>query len=228
MNETKNNARRAMKITTALTLFVAGAEIFIAFMNYREGMNFLDLTSYVTSNKYIYFLVLIVGNLALLPSAVMLYKENGISLRDEIYDKKTLGKDIFIGLIALAVGEAAGLAITLTYRLKTDMAYNMHKDFSTDVIVMWIIALVLVSGIIKEIMFRGLAKRFCGPVMGEMTALLLFNVMFTVLDWHNYGYSFILGMIFIWAYKKSGHLISPMIAHALGNLISLFYFMILK
>jgi hypothetical protein len=74
MNDTKQNARRALTITTVLTLFVASAEILIAYSNYRKGMNFLDLTSYVTSNKYIYFLILIVGNMALLPSAVLLYK----------------------------------------------------------------------------------------------------------------------------------------------------------
>ena len=48
---------------------------------------------------------------------------------------------------------------------------------------MGFIALGLVSGIVKEILFRGLAKVFCSPVMGEMTALILFNVMFTMLDW---------------------------------------------
>lgn len=82
----KQNARRALTLTTILTLFVAGFELFFAFMLYKPGMNFLDVTSFVTSNKYLYFLLLIVANMALLPSAVLLYKENGISLKNEIFE----------------------------------------------------------------------------------------------------------------------------------------------
>lgn len=227
MNDTKQNARRALTITTVLTLFVASAEILIAYSNYRKGMNFLDLTSYVTSNKYIYFLILIVGNMALLPSAVLLYKENGISLKDEIYSKETLGKDIFWGIVAIVISELAGLAISLTYKGRTELAFKGEKP-TIGILIMWFIALGLVSGIVKEIFFRGFAKRFCAPVMGENTAFLLFNILFTMLDWHNYGYSFILGLIWIWAYKKTGHLITPMIAHAGGGIISAFYFMIVS
>ena len=97
----KENSKKALAIVTVLTLFVAGFELFFAFTNYKPGMNFLDLTSYVISNKYIYFTLLIVANLALLPWAVMLYKENGISIRDEILDKKSIGKDILIATVAI-------------------------------------------------------------------------------------------------------------------------------
>lgn len=94
----KENSKKALTIVTALTLFVAGFELFIAFTNYKPGMNFLDITSYVLSNKHIYFMLLTVANLALLPAAVTLYKENGIRIKDEIFDKKSLGKDILIAL----------------------------------------------------------------------------------------------------------------------------------
>ena len=105
INDTKQNAKRALTLTTVLTLFIAGAELLIAYSSYRPGMNFLDITSYVTSNKYIYFLLLIIGNMSLLPGAVLLYRENGISLKDEIYSRDTLGKDIVTGLAALAASE---------------------------------------------------------------------------------------------------------------------------
>ncbi len=88
------------------------------------------------------------------------------------------------------------------------------------------IALGLVSGIVKEILYRGLAKVFCGPVMGEMTALILFNVMFTMLDWYNFGLSFVLGLICIWAYKKTGHLLAPMLVHGGINIVSLIYWVL--
>ena len=62
--------------------------------------------------------------------------------------------------------------------------------------------------------------------MGETTAFLLFNLMFAMLDWHNYGYSFLIGLIWIWAYKKSGHLIAPMIVHGGCGIISIIYWII--
>ena len=58
-----------------------------------------------------------------------------------------------------------------------------------------------------------------GPVFGDMAALLMFNVLFAVLDWHNLGYSLIIGIIWSLAYKKTGHLITPMICHSLAGLV---------
>jgi len=227
MDIKKQNARRALTLTTILTLFVAGFELFFAFMLYKPGMNFLDVTSYVTSNKYVYFMLLIVANMALLPSAILLYKENGISLKDEIYEKKTLKRDILIGVTALIVTELIGLLFSLTYKGRTSMAFQEAKP-DLEFAILCFIALGLVSGIVKEIFFRGLAKRFCGPVLGENMALLLFNVMFSMLDWHNYGYSFVIGLVWIWAYKKSNHLIAPMIAHAGSGIIIIFYYLLVN
>lgn len=87
MNDTKQNSRRALTITTSLTLIVAGFEILMAYSNYNPGMNLLDITSYVTANRLFYCLMLIVCNLTMISGAVLLYKENGISLKDEIYDR---------------------------------------------------------------------------------------------------------------------------------------------
>ena len=222
MDTKRTNATRALTITTVLTLFVTGFEIFMAYTHYQQGMNFIDIGSYVTSNRYFYYLILIAANMILLPGAVLLFKENGISLKDEIFDKKTLGKDILIGIIALALSGIGALLSTLVYKGQTDLAFKASRP-SAGMTIMGVLALVLVSGIIKEILFRGLAKVFCGPVMGEITALILFNLLFTMLDWYNFGFSFVLGLICIWAYKKTGHLIAPMIAHGGINLIALVY-----
>lgn len=225
MDMTKQNAKRALTLTTILTLFVAGFEIFIAYANYKPGMNFFDLGSCVTSNRYIYYLILIVANMVLLPGAVLLFKENGLSLKDEIFGKKTLRKDILYGIAALALTGIPTLLSTFVYGLQTDMACK-GEEMTPGSFIMGVLALGIVSGIVKEIFFRGLAKVFCGSVMGEMTALILFNVMFAMLDWYNYGLSFIIGLIWIWAYKKSGHLIAPMIAHGGINVIALVYWVV--
>ena len=222
MDTKKANATRALTITTVLTLFVTGFEIFIAYSHYKQGMNFIDIGSYVTSNRYFYYLILIAANMILLPGAVVLFKENGISLKDEIFEKGTLGKDIITGIIALALAGAGAMLSTFVYMGQSDMAFKASRP-SAGITAMGIIALVLVSGIVKEILFRGLAKVFCGPVMGEMCAMILFNVMFTMLDWYNFGFSFVLGLICIWVYKRTGHLLAPMIAHGGVNLGALIY-----
>ena len=112
MKETTiKNAKEALAITTTLTLFAAGFEVFMAYSGYRSGMNIFDIASYATANINVYCLVLILINLILLPSAVLLYKQNNISLKNEIIERKTLGKDILIGLAALAVS----LIISLLY-----------------------------------------------------------------------------------------------------------------
>lgn len=225
MDLKKENASRAITITTVLTLFVAGFEIFMAYKNYKQGMNFIDIASYVTSNRYIYYLILIAANMILLPGAVLLFKENGISLKNEIFERKNLGKDILIGILGIALAGIAALLSTFIYKGQTDLAFKAGRQ-SAGLLIMGFIALGLVSGIVKEILFRGLAKVFCGPVMGEMTALILFNVLFTMLDWYNFGLSFVLGLICIWAYKKTGHLLAPMIVHGGINIVSLIYWVV--
>ena len=193
METSKTNATRAIAITATLTLFVTGFEIFMAYTHYKQGMNFIDIGSYVTSNRYFYYLILIAANMILLPGAVLLFKENGISLKEEILGKKTSWKDILIGIIALALSGVAALIQTFVCMGQTDLAFKADRPS---------------VGI---------------TIMGEMCALILFNVMFTMLDWYNFGFSFILGLICIWAYKKTGHLIAPMIAHGGINFIALVY-----
>ena len=225
MDIKKTNAKRALYLTTILTLFAAGFELFIAFENYKPGMNFFDVASYVTANRYIYYLLLILVNMIMLPSVVLLFKENEISLKDEIYKRETLKKDIGAGVIALALTGIVTLIFSFFYRFQSDMAYSAVKP-TTGLTILGIISLGLVSGTVKEIFFRGFAKVFVGPVMGQMTALILFNLLFAMLDWYNFGLSFAIGLIWIFAYKKSGHLISTMIAHGGINIIALIYLII--
>ena len=125
MKETNiKNAERALTITTVLTLFVAGFEALMAYLNYKPGMNILDIASYANANIRIYCLILILVNLILLPGAVMLFKQNGISLKNEIFEKKTLGKDILYGIAALAVTELFSLAYVFILSGQTELAHT--------------------------------------------------------------------------------------------------------
>ncbi len=223
MKETNiQNAGRAFHLTAVLTFFVAGFEVLLALFHYQPGMSFFNIANCVTVNPYFYCLILILANLILLPGAMLLYRQNGLSLKDEIIGRKTWAKDILYGVLALVITEMLQLLFLPIYQLEQSGMTNTAEN-SAGVIVLRIIALVLVSGICKEIYFRGIAKTFCGSVMGETTALLLFNVMFAMLDWYNIGFSFVAGLVWIWAYKKSGHLIACMIAHGGANLIGICY-----
>lgn len=227
MNNTDTqNAEKALKITTLLTFIVAGYEIFRSCQNYQPGMNILDIASYANADVSTYCLVLMIANLILLPSAILMYKQNGIRLKDEIYDKASLGKDIALGVLLAAISSVIGLITLIVSKGRTDLAFAGWENLSIGEIVLMIFALVFVSGICKEIYFRGMAKRFCGNVFGEIAALLLFNVMFGMLDWFNMGHSFLVGLLWIWGYKKSKHLIVPMIAHGGMNLISILFYVV--
>lgn len=227
MNNSQNqNAEKAIRITTALTLIVAGYEIFRSCQNYRAGMNFLDIASFANADLNTYCLVLILANIILLPRALLLYKDSGINLKQEIFSKDSLIKDTILGVSLAVISSIISLLSLVVSKGRTNYAFEGWGRLSTSEICLMIISLGIVSGICKEIYFRGLAKNFCGSVFGETAALLLFNVMFGMLDWFNMGHSFIVGLLWIWGYKKSKHLIVPMIAHGGMNLISVVFYII--
>lgn len=226
MNNKNEYAEKALKLATLLTLLVAGYEVTRACGNYKIGMNFLDIASFATADLNTYCIILILANVILLPSAILLYKQSGLSLKDEIYDKYTLGKDIILGIVLAVVSASISLLSLPVMNGRTDLAFSGWGRLSISEIVLMTISLVFASGICKEIFFRGFAKNFGGPVLGETTALLLFNIMFGMLDWHNMGHSFIVGLLWIWGYKKSNHMIVPMIAHGGMNLISIIFYIV--
>ena len=225
MNNT-TNAEKALKITTALTLIISGYEILRSCQNYREGMNILDIASYANADLNTYCLILILANLILLPEAILLYKQSGLNLKDEIYNIKSLGKDIVMGIVIAVISSVISLLSLFVAKGRTELAFSGWEKLSVGEIVLMIASLGFVSGICKEIYFRGFAKNFCGSIWGETAALLIFNVLFGMLDWFNMGHSFLVGLLWIWGYKKSGHLIVPMIAHGGMNLISVAYYII--
>lgn len=220
------NAKKALIITTILTIIVAGYEFFNSCQNYENGMNLLDFASYANSNLNVYCLVLILANVILLPSALFLYKKNKISLKKEIYEKESLKKDILLGIILAVISSLISLFSLVVNKGRTELAFSGWNALSIGQIFLMIISLGLVSGICKEIFFRGLCKNFCADYWGENFSFLLFNIMFGLLDWFNMGHSFIVGLIWIWGYKRSKHLIVPMIAHGGMNLISIVFYIL--
>ena len=161
------NAEKALGITIELTFIVAGYEVLRSCSNYKEGMNFLDIASFANADLSTYCLVLILANIVLLPRAVLLYMQSGISIKDEIFDKKTLGRDIFMGIVLAIISSVIGLLSLFTAKGRTELAFSGWGRLSAPEIVLMVISLVFVSGIIKEIYFRGFAKSFCGMFLAK-------------------------------------------------------------
>ncbi|MBE5871844.1 MAG: CPBP family intramembrane metalloprotease [Lachnospiraceae bacterium] len=221
------NAGKAITITTVLTLFIATFEMVNALGFYKQGMNLLDIASYVQANKWIFAFIFIFGNLVLFPGAWFLYKANGISLKKEIFERENLGGDIFWGIILATIAGLFSLLWVPVYKGCTELAFVEDGRMGVGVTILYVISLVFVSGIFKEIYYRGFATRFCGPIFGEVTALLLFNMLFALLDWYNFGYSFVLGLVCIFGYQKRKRMVVPMIIHGGTNLISIIYIIVM-
>ena len=221
------NARKAITITTVLTLFIAAFEMVNALGFYKPGMNLLDIASYVQANKQIFAFTFILGNLVLFPGAWLLYKANGISLKKEIIERETLLGDILWGIILAIIASILSLLWLPVYKGRTELAFVEDGRMGVGLTILYVISLVFVSGICKEIYYRGFAKRFCGAIFGEVTALLLFNMLFALLDWYNFGYSFVLGLVCIFGYQKRKRMVVPMIIHGGTNLISIIYIIVM-
>ena len=149
-----------------------------------------------------------------------------MSLKDEIFHRESLWKDIALGTVLALVSSMVSLLSFIINKGRTGLAFPGWETLSLSELILMTVSLGFVSGICKEIYFRGFAKNFCGPILGGTTSLLLFNMMFAMLDWFNMGLSFILGLLWIWGYKKSGRLIVPIIAHGGVNLISVIFYMV--
>ena len=221
------NAGMALTITTVLTFFIATFEMVNALSFYKPGMNLLDIASYVQANKWIFAFTFIFANLVIFPSALFLYKANGISLKKDIFERESLAGDILWGVILAIAAGLLSLLYLPVYRGRTELAFAEDGKMGVGISVLYVLALVFVSGFCKEIYYRGFAKRFCGAIFGEKTALLLFNMLFGLLDWYNFGYSFVLGLLCIFGYRKRKHLIVPMIIHGGVNLISIIYIIVM-
>lgn len=215
-------AKQAIIFTSLITLVVTLYELAQACSQYTYGMNIFDFAALASRDDLPFSIIFVFVTLIFLPFALVLYKEKGISLKNEIYEKKTLLRDIGLGFLALIVKYILGGLFLL---IKPDSSVEVLEP-SNSTLVLATISLVFLSGILKEIYFRGLAKTFAAPVLGETAAFLLFNMLFGILDWPNLGLSFVSGLVWAFFYKKSGHLITPMIGHAGANLIYLLGFII--
>lgn len=202
----------------AIYEFAAGA------LHFEMGMNVFDMSQYATNRAVPYNLALILCLTLSFPMVYFLYKEKGINFKEAIYNSKTLTRDIAIGFLGAIISAALNGVWYFMTSSQIKIPANLPEvPFNGYNLVLQIISLVFVSAFVKELIFRGFAVHMGAEVFGELPSFILFNIIFAILDWMNFGSSFIGGIIWYLCYRKTKKLITPMVCHGLGNLIAILF-----
>ncbi len=211
----KNKLMVATAIFVVPSLLIAIFQLLLACSVYVSGMGIYDLTGAISAK---YELVIILMYLLIIacffPISIVFYKSHGVKLQNEFFADNKYFKDIALGVAAALVSFIVSFIIAHII-FKTPV----YRYTSYNVLWLNILAYVLVSGICKEVYYRGVPFRFLREELGEWPAFLVANVCFTILDWNNVGLSFVLGLVWYLFYRKRGSLIIPILGHGLYNLL---------
>lgn len=213
-----NKAYKAIILLMFITITISLYEFFTALKNFDVNGNIFDFCSGAV--EYIpYFMIFLLVLFIALPFALILFKENNISIKDAIYNKKTLFKDILFGIILGIISAGCAYPFSLMRTFGSSYEHIIIYNEGITTYILGIISLSIVCGCLKELYFRGFAKFFLADSLGEKLSYIMTAILFGIVDWQNMGSSIILGLLWAWAYKKNGRLIVPMVAHGMINLI---------
>ena len=97
----------------------------------------------------------------------------------------------------------------------------IEKSGGFSFVLLEVLSLVIVSGFLKEIYFRGIPYYLLKNKFGELNTFLFGNICFAIIDWPNFGLSFFTGGIWYLFFRRNGSLIIPIIGHGLCNLLGI-------
>ncbi|MFP4165026.1 MAG: CPBP family intramembrane glutamic endopeptidase [Chitinispirillaceae bacterium] len=214
-NVSSNHHLKALVLTALPAVMIGLCILSLGFVVHKNGMNLFELTGSIYDRYYPLILVSYIIILpAFLPFAVKLFRHNRISLLEKLTSKDTFAKDAVWG-IAAGISSYAFFFVDVHVMLKMPV----EKAGPGSLILLEILSIVIISGILKEIYFRGIPYYIMKGRYGEWKAFLFGNICYTVLDWPNFGLSFFLGLIWYLFFRKRGSLIIPIIGHGLFNLL---------
>ncbi|HQA59319.1 MAG TPA: type II CAAX endopeptidase family protein [Acetivibrio sp.] len=197
------------------SLIIAFFQLILAYTVYVPGMGIYDLTGAMLA-KYDLIRILMYALIiaCFFPIAITFYKSNGINIEKEFFADSKYLMDIGLG-IAAAVS-----SFTVSYIIVHIISgFPVYRFQGYNTLWLNILSYVIVSGICKEVYFRGIPFIFLEHEFGEWPAFLFANICFTILDWPNVGLSFVLGLVWYLFYRKRGSLIIPVIGHGLYNFL---------
>jgi membrane protease YdiL (CAAX protease family) len=144
-----------------------------------------------------------------------IYRKN-ISLRDIGFSGERVPRYILIGtLVGIPLGVGEYFIITPAAAFPTFEIKYLMRDFAY---------MVIFVGLGEELLFRGLVQRDLTNLLGWKWGLLGASLMFGVmhLTWRSIpelGFTFLAGMLLGYLYYRTRSLISPIIAHGVGNTV---------
>ena len=189
-------------------------------LHFEMGMSIFDMSQYATNRSVPYNWALIICLTVSFPMVYLLYKEKGISFKEAIYQPKTLVRDVAIGILGAVISTVLNGVWHFAIASQVKVPANLPEvPFNGYNFALQIISLVFFSAFVKELIFRGFAMHMGAEVFGEFPSFLLFNLIFSVLDWMNFGSSFVGGCIWYLCYKKTRKLITPIVCHGVANLL---------
>lgn len=162
---------------------------------------------------------------------LLVYRERSLRrLENGQWQSPQLPRAIWGSWILAIVGFAAVSSEVGNYLLQ---AWPMSKSFReamaplTDADEHWIMALlvgVVLGPLVEEVIFRGVVLRGLTATMGAWPAILWSAALFAMIHlnpWQGY-HAFGLGVLFGWAYLRTGSLALCIVAHVVNNALSLF------
>lgn len=114
---------------------------------------------------------------------------------------------------------------------KLDTQLTLHFDSTAHFLFFGILQVTCLAAIGEELLFRGVFQPLLYTItQRRVQSILISALLFSLIhgDRANMSFYFIMGCFFSYLYHKTGHIIYPIIAHAMHNLcmVSIIYFQI--
>lgn len=129
-----------------------------------------------------------------------------------------------VGFFMLFVGQIIGNYIELMFGITTVSSNTSNLISLSEIAPVIIIATVFFAPILEELIFRRIVFVWLQTKMNVWFAAAISALFFAVMhnDFNHLLIYWIMGMILAFLYKKTGRIMTPIIAHALLNLLVTF------
>lgn len=215
----KNASVKGILLSVALPSIVTAFIIGIfGVMSWQSGLGIFEFVALTWDKFYTSILITYIIVLpACFPLVVSIFKKENIVLQKQVTSPAKIKGDLLFGGLA-AICSYIFFYVDVHVLLKMPV----EKTENVSLALLEMVSLVMVSGVFKEIYFRGVPYILLRPKIGEWKAFLIGNLWFAVLDWPNLGLSFFIGLIWYLFYRKRGSLLVPIIGHGVFNLFGIF------
>ena len=132
---------------------------------------------------------------------------------------KALAPFAILGGIAIYYWITAG-PLGMERRFATDVYHTVLQERAFRPIgLVFLFAAVAIAPMVEEIAFRGLLYNAWERSFGWIPAMLASSAVFALFH-SNFAIPFFSGLVYVCLYRRTGTLVAPIAAHAVGNLVA--------